>query len=96
LVALQNLPGASRSRIAQIGKRDVTAHLADAHDRAMGGVTLDLALDLFAEGVSGDEAYEGQRVVHREWGRLASVPEPDFCACGLRLHAGLAAPRARS
>ena len=81
-VALQDLPGASRSRISQIGERDVTAHLADADDRAMGRVTLDLALDLFAEGVFGDKAYEGQRIVHREWRGLGSVAEADLHRAG--------------
>ena len=48
----------------------------------MGGVTLDLALDLFSERVLGNEGDEGQRVVHGERGGLASVPGGVWCLTG--------------
>ncbi len=61
---------AARRRVTEVGKRDVAAHLTDSDDRAVRGVALDLALDLFAERMLGDEGDERQRVVHSERGGL--------------------------
>ena len=95
-VALQDLSSAARRRIAEVGERDVTAHLTDSDDRTMGCVALDLALDLFAERVLGNEGDERQRVVHRERGGLAPLPGTVRWPLRLGFSAALSAPRARS
>jgi hypothetical protein len=75
-VAFQDFSSTARRRIAKVGKRDVAAHLTDTDDRTMGGVALDLTLDLFAEGMPGNEGDERQGAVHRKREALASLPRP--------------------
>jgi hypothetical protein len=93
-LSLQDCSRAARRRVTEVGKRDIAAHLTDSDDGAVRGVALDLALNLFAQRMLGDEGDERQRVVHSERGGLCWVPGAVRRPLGLRSPAALSAPRA--
>jgi len=55
LLALQDLSSAARRWVVKVGQWDIATHVTDANHGSVRGVALDLALELFAETVLGDE-----------------------------------------